>query len=141
MQDINPNEVDILDRYGAFDFGFSQNPNTIQTLQSFYQELTGEDGEIYEGDLKDMSKFSPGQKITWLSPDGPKEDEIKTVKGIYLKLKSGGTIPYQSVIKEGDHDIGHQDDEPRMLKSDLYRIAKYAAELYKMMDKYDHMDG
>jgi len=36
-----------------------------------------------------------------------------------------------------DLDVGHQDDEPQMLKSDLYRIAKYASELYKMMDKYD----
>lgn len=36
-----------------------------------------------------------------------------------------------------DLDVGHQDDEPHMLKKDLYRIAKYAAELYKMMDKYD----
>jgi hypothetical protein len=36
-----------------------------------------------------------------------------------------------------DLDIGHQDDEPNMLKSDLYRIAKYASELYKMMGKYD----
>jgi len=38
-----------------------------------------------------------------------------------------------------DLDVGHQDDEPNMLKSDLYRIAKYAMELYKMMDKYDDM--
>ena len=38
---------------------------------------------------------------------------------------------------EEDLDVGHQDNEPQMLKSDLYRIAKYAAELYKMMDKYD----
>jgi len=36
-----------------------------------------------------------------------------------------------------DLDVGHQDNEPQMLKSDLYRIAKYAAELYKMLDKYD----
>ena len=33
-----------------------------------------------------------------------------------------------------DLDVGHQDNEPHMLKKDLYRIAKYAAELYKMMD-------
>ena len=38
-----------------------------------------------------------------------------------------------------DLDVGHQDDEPNMLKSDLYIIAKYAMELYKMMDKYDDM--
>jgi hypothetical protein len=43
-------------------------------------------------------------------------------------------------LEEGDLDVGHQDDEPQMLKSDLYRIAKYAAELYKMMDAYDDMD-
>jgi len=36
-----------------------------------------------------------------------------------------------------DLDVGHQDNEPRMLKKDLYRIAKYAGELYKMLDKYD----
>jgi hypothetical protein len=40
-----------------------------------------------------------------------------------------------------DLDIGHQDDEPNMLKSDLYRIAKYAFELYQMMGKYDSMSG
>ena len=39
-----------------------------------------------------------------------------------------------------DIDIGHQDDEPQMLKSDLYRIAKYSAELYKMIDTYDNME-
>jgi len=38
---------------------------------------------------------------------------------------------------EEDLDVGHQDNEPHMLKKDLYRTAKYAAELYKMMDKYD----
>ncbi len=48
----------------------------------------------------DMSKFKAGQKIKWSSPKGPKEDEIEKVDGIYLKLKSGGTIPYQSVIAE-----------------------------------------
>ena len=36
--------------------------------------------------------------------------------------------------------MGHQDDEPKMLKADLYRIAKYAGELYKMMDAYDDMN-
>jgi hypothetical protein len=54
---------------------------------------------------------------------------------------------YEALIPESqpedqlaeDLDVGHQDDEPNMLKSDLYRIAKYAMELYKMMDKYDDM--
>jgi len=44
-------------------------------------------------------------------------------------------------MEEGDLDIGHQDDEPHMLKADLYRIAKYATDLFKMVDKYDDMEG
>jgi len=41
----------------------------------------------------------------------------------------------------GDLDVGHQDDEPNMLKKDLYDIATYAAKLYKQLDKYDKHDG
>ena len=37
-----------------------------------------------------------------------------------------------------DIDVGHQDDEPKMLKSDVYRIAKMAAMLYKQLDNYDN---
>ena len=36
-----------------------------------------------------------------------------------------------------DLDIGHQDDEPGMLKADVYRIGKYAMELYKMVDQFE----
>ena len=41
----------------------------------------------------------------------------------------------------GDLDIGHQDDEPDMLKQHAYDIAQYAAKLYKALDKYDKYDG
>jgi hypothetical protein len=38
-----------------------------------------------------------------------------------------------------DLDVGHQDDEPHMLKGDLYRIGKYAMELYQMVDQFEGM--
>lgn len=40
-----------------------------------------------------------------------------------------------------DLDVGHQDDEPKMLKSDVYRIAKMASMLYKQLDNYDKIGG
>jgi hypothetical protein len=47
----------------------------------------------------------------------------------------------EKMIKQGnldeDLDLGHQDDEPHMLKADLYRIGKYAMELYKMVDQFE----
>ena len=38
-----------------------------------------------------------------------------------------------------DLDLGHQDNEPHMLKADLYRIGKYAMELYQMVDQFEGM--
>ena len=40
-----------------------------------------------------------------------------------------------------DMDLGHQDNEPGMLKGDLYKIGKYSMELYQMMDNLEDIDG
>ena len=40
-----------------------------------------------------------------------------------------------------DLDIGHQDDEPDMLKQYAYDISVYAAKLYKQLNKYDQMES
>jgi len=40
---------------------------------------------------------------------------------------------------EEDLDLGHTDNEPHMLKGDLYRIGKYAMELYQMVDQFEGM--
>ena len=37
-------------------------------------------------------------------------------------------------MMQEDLDLGHQDNEPGMLKGDLYKIGKYSMELYQMMD-------
>ena len=42
------------------------------------------------------------------------------------------------MLKE-DIDVGHQDNEPHMLKKDLYRMSKYATELYQLVSQFDNM--
>jgi hypothetical protein len=50
-------------------------------------------------------------------------------------------IPYHDdgtpINVEEDLDLGHTDNEPHMLKADLYRIGKYAMELYQMVDQFE----
>lgn len=36
-----------------------------------------------------------------------------------------------------DLDLGHIDDEPHMIKGELYKIGKYAMELYQMVDQFE----
>ena len=42
------------------------------------------------------------------------------------------------MLKE-DIDVGHEDNEPHMLKKDLYRTSKYATELYQLVSQFDNM--
>jgi hypothetical protein len=60
-----------------------------------------------------------------LDKDGDKKESMK--KAAQDKKK----------MQMEDMDLGHQDDEPHMLKADLYRIGKYAMELYKMVDQFE----
>ena len=39
-----------------------------------------------------------------------------------------------------DLDLGHQDDEPHMIKGELYKIAQNAMALYNMLKPFDRSD-
>ena len=40
-------------------------------------------------------------------------------------------------MEKGDIDLGHQDNEPHMIKGDLYSIGKNSMALYRMVDQFD----
>ena len=69
------------------------------------------------------------------------EQKLKEmVKAALSKPLDEDATEEQGIIDEPiseDLDLGHQDNEPHMLKADLYRIGKYAMELYKMVDQFE----
>jgi len=67
-----------------------------------------------------------------------KADLNKDGKLSSYEKNRGAAIEKAMQVKEGDLDLGHQDNEPHMLKGDLYRVAKYAMELYKMVDQFEY---
>jgi hypothetical protein len=48
---------------------------------------------------------------------------------------------YESPELEEDIDLGHVDNEPHMIKAELYRIGKYAMELYAMLEELEETGG
>ena len=73
------------------------------------------------------------------------EKDARKAKGMMedeedINLPVADEVPEEPEA-EGDLDVGHQDDEPSMLKNDVYDIAVYAAKLYKQLHKYDQSDG
>ena len=70
---------------------------------------------------------------------GIAEEYMLSLKVIQAYMDSDGPVnPFD--VNE-DMDVGHQDDEPSMLKSTAYESAAYAAKLYKKLAKYDQFDG
>ena len=71
--------------------------------------------------------------------EGKKEDvtgDGKIDSKDYLAKRDAAIKKAKAEVKE-DIDLGHEDNEPHMLKGDLYRIGKYAMELYQMVDQFE----
>ena len=62
--------------------------------------------------------------------------DILKAKGVIDEFETGEELIADEPIAE-DLDIGHEDNEPHMIKSELYQIGKYAMDLYKMMDGFE----
>jgi hypothetical protein len=53
------------------------------------------------------------------------------------KITRADILKARGVELDEDLDLGHQDDEPHMIKAELAQIGKYAMELYKMVDQFE----
>ena len=115
---------------GAPDF------NGDRDLKAYWTRQLTKAIETQKG-KKYMSGFSVDEK---LDPVGQEDADINNDGKVdktddYLKNRRK-TV--SKSIKTEDLDLGHQDNEPHMLKKDLYRIAKYASELYMMVNNFDN---
>ena len=114
------------------------NENLLNTIISNKKMINKEKlREIIKNTL--TQSLQEKKKFPDLTGDG-KVTKADILKGRGVELKEGSKehIGGKMDIDE-DLDLGHQDDEPHMIKGDLYRIGKYALELYQMIDQFDKM--
>ena len=109
-----------------------------------FPDLTG-DGKVTRADilkargveLKETNLY-PGEEwsiepegrfwiVTYRTMDGTKEKVFQS---------EDEAREFTKTLNE-DLDLGHEDNEPHMLKADLYKIGKYAMELYQMVDQFE----
>jgi hypothetical protein len=137
-------EEEMLDKIVARYKSKSPKMNEIVTGENPYYDTDPSDG-----DADEEKNYVYGAENYY--DKGQKEFEKGNLKKAqeYYKyaLEFGSRIgwtkrelpPYKTLSE--DLDLGHEDDEPHMLRADLYRIAKYAIELYKMLEPFDKMEG
>jgi hypothetical protein len=113
-----------------------------QMAQRLKLQFDGPPGDIVNKKLADLMKTSGTADVTlWhvakLIDAGVIDDSEKENA---LRVLGHPQVDLDENVKE-DLDVGHQDNEPGMLKNTLYRAAKMASMLYKKLDKYDKMPG
>ena len=130
------------------------NPEVVKRVDAFIKKLASKE-HGYDYSEQD-AVFAIQAALKQRGYDNVNEaqiDEGQVLKGIVdgkpfyiiqhegqeMRIKGGDWPNFKEMIqlKESlaeDLDIGHQDNEPGMLKAELYHIGSYAMELYKMMD-------
>ena len=98
---------------------FQDNPGAIDALMSWVESVP---------EFRDMLKDTDLLQEKYANH--PVQVQLRTKNAKAAKEKE------KKEMKE-DLDLGHQDNEPHMLKADLYRIGKYAMELYQMVDDFE----
>jgi hypothetical protein len=102
--------------------------NRLGFVKGYYDE---DGNEIPGAYIKMPSKYPMGE--------GKKEDvtgDGKIDSKDYLAKRDAAIQKAKGEVEE-DIDLGHEDNEPHMLKADLYRIGKYAMELYAMVEELE----
>ena len=96
----------------------------------------GQEDELEMKGLEENSDFEPHMMYDPKTGKGYKaekyEDHVKMDKMGYVHDK-----PKDPSVKE-DLDVGHQDNEPHMLKAELARAGQMVQMLYRAVDKYDN---
>jgi hypothetical protein len=99
-----------------------------------FPDLTG-DGKVTKADILK----GRGVKLKEDEKPAPTADEYaELAKKVFASMKAATT---PKSLKKEDIDLGHEDNEPHMIKGELYRIGKYAMELYGMLEEFEEMGG
>jgi hypothetical protein len=124
VADVNPlSQNELKENYTPFSINEEQ-----EAVLQRYAEATG----IPLDNLKNMVAEARAKKA---KKDYDGDGTIESPEEEYMGSRNKSIK--QSMAE--DIDLGHQDNEPRMIKGELYQIAKQSTELYKMIDSVDNM--
>ena len=98
-------------------------------LQKSILKKQGELDEVNLGHNEISSIYQEGRFwiVSYKTMDGEKEKVFQS---------EDEARKFASTLNE-DLDIGHEDNEPHMVKAELAQIGKYAMKLYKMVDQFE----
>ena len=102
--------------------GYGKEAKDMYNEKEPYSKAFGRDAKLKEAKGKDLDK------------DGDIDSDD------YLAARDAAIKKAKGEMKE-DIDLGHEDNEPHMIKAELYRVGKYAMELYAILEELEETGG
>ena len=113
--------------------------------------LMNENKEFSEEDIKSyMDTFNVSREEAIKGLQQSYEDyksEMGEGKKSFPDLTGDGKVTKADILKgrgvdlDEDIDLGHEDNEPHMIKGELYQIGKYAMDLYAILEELEEAGG
>ena len=120
-----------------------EKPETINSKQ-FIHEREDEENNPEDTITMDVPLFI--RMLEYAREDASTDIDLHDIAEKAIGLSSEDKVltmtDYEFIVGDmesldEDLDLGHEDNEPHMIKGELYRIGKYAIELYKMVDGFE----
>ena len=123
-------------------FGWAMQKYPKMTLGQLEARMPSLEREY--GQEKTMRKAEPDMKPS-VNSAFDDEKERKTAQGIateaqLLRIKQLAGLPINEDEEVTKDVIGHTDDEPDMIRKELFKLGKYSVELYKMLGELPNAD-
>ena len=100
------------------------------------------------GDIKTLTNLGYGKEAKELyNRYAPDQLKLTETKKEFPDLTGDGKVTKADILKgrgvdlDEDIDLGHQDNEPHMIKGELYQIGKYAMDLYAILEELEEKGG
>jgi hypothetical protein len=137
-ESYQPSEEDIQDMMTQLGISREEAIDQLSEKYSDYKSEMGEGFPDLTGDGKvtkaDILK-GRGVKLKENEKPAPTADEYaELAKKVFASMKAATT---PKSLKKEDIDLGHEDNEPHMIKGELYQIGKYAMKLYATLEELE----
>ena len=114
----------------------------LGNVSKLIKKYKNPDAIIYGKARKEAKKVQDMENTDKLK-EAVKAALMNEKKKSFPDLTGDGKVTQADILKgrgielDEDLDLGHEDNEPHMVKADLYKIGKYAMELYQMVDQFE----
>jgi hypothetical protein len=128
---VNTRRDNLVKKYGKEAERVAYASAVNQVKKKATEEPTTEEPMDQEQKLKEMIQAALSKPLSEKKKSFPDlTGDGKVTKADILKARG--------VELDEDLDLGHEDNEPHMIKAELYQIGTYAMKLYKMVDQFEN---